>query len=136
MGRAKGAFAMWAVLLLAGLCCACVVSEAVIDCGESGLYAVEDLEAAAEIILTEFADFDGWPGACPVRGIHLVVPLPGERRRGLGGGPGVYRLVLAPGSGGGRRRLGAPYRRIRLRGILQLFQLTGLHKSAMMILLN
>ena len=50
---------MWAVLLLAGLCCACVVSEAVIDCGESGLYAVEDLEAAAEIILTEFADFDG-----------------------------------------------------------------------------
>ena len=59
MGRAKGAFAMWAVLLLAGLCCACVVSEAVIDCGESELYAVEDLEAAAEIILTEFADFDG-----------------------------------------------------------------------------
>ena len=62
MGRGKTASAVWAVLLLAGLCCACGggdVSEAVIDCGESEFYGAEELEAAAEIVLTEFAGFDG-----------------------------------------------------------------------------
>lgn len=35
------------------------ISGAVIDYGESELYTAEDLEAAAEAVLREFADFDG-----------------------------------------------------------------------------
>lgn len=54
--------AVWTSLLLAiflGACGGGDASGAVIDYGDSELFEAEELEAAAKVVLREFADFDG-----------------------------------------------------------------------------